>query len=253
MALLSLLALCVVMTVASLAVGNLPLFFTLTDETAHILHTLGAGVLVGSSLGIIIPEGIETLYTSGANHVAEVTEKGHSRRWSLPQRLEPTLWSTDPSADLSQALIARSETKVIPSENELSTPASQKVAADTETLPHEDEHDHGSSPHASIGIALICGFMLMYLVDRLPKDISASFSRKSKYHVAVDTMNLRALPTTNGPDQEDEGAQSPTGRNASTTVGLLIHATADGIALGASSATSNVALEAIVFFAIMCE
>ncbi|KAF5101912.1 hypothetical protein D0Z00_000567 [Geotrichum galactomycetum] len=37
----------------------------------------------------------------------------------------------------------------------------------------------------------------------------------------------------------------------STSVGLVIHALADGIALGASVATENSALEAIIFLAIM--
>lgn len=50
------------------------------------------------------------------------------------------------------------------------------------------------------------------------------------------------------------GSLAPTAKSArsfATTVGLVIHAAADGIALGASSSTSDMKLGFIIFFAIM--
>jgi zinc transporter 9 len=44
--------------------------------------------------------------------------------------------------------------------------------------------------------------------------------------------------------------ETPTGLS-NTTIGLCIHALADGIALGSSAVSNNLALEGIVFVAIM--
>jgi len=46
---------------ASFGVGMLPLFFTFSKARLAALSTVGTGLLLGAALGIIIPEGIETL------------------------------------------------------------------------------------------------------------------------------------------------------------------------------------------------
>lgn len=45
--------------------------------------------------------------------------------------------------------------------------------------------------------------------------------------------------------------QSPANRNSTATIGLVVHAAADGIALGAAATTSHQDVEMIVFLAIM--
>lgn len=108
---------------------------------------------------------------------------------------------------------------------------------------HHDHHDgEENSPHKWVGFSLVSGFILMYLIDVLPSH-ARSPSDGQPYHIAID--NLRgsmASPTPPSPHAPKPSA---------VTLGLVIHAAADGIALGASSASQNLALGAIIFLAIM--
>lgn len=51
--------------------------------------------------------------------------------------------------------------------------------------------------------------------------------------------------------RRNEAAQSQADRNSTATIGLVVHAAADGIALGAAATTSHKDVEMIVFLAIM--
>ncbi|KFY23514.1 hypothetical protein V491_02506, partial [Pseudogymnoascus sp. VKM F-3775] len=59
-----LLVLSVVMAVASFLAGALPLSMSLSQSQLRLLSAIGMGVLVGTSLVVIIPEGIEAVYSS---------------------------------------------------------------------------------------------------------------------------------------------------------------------------------------------
>ncbi|XP_076029629.1 zinc/iron regulated transporter-related protein 102B isoform X2 [Oratosquilla oratoria] len=143
--------------------GIIPLVMPMSEDRLEVVTVLGAGLLVGTALTVIIPEGVNTLLSA---HM-----ESHER----------------------------------------------------------DPHDHSSSehmePHTVVGVSLLLGFLLMLLIDQCagghPK-----------------------------PDTENGGAK---GRRASmtATLGLVVHAAADGIALGAAAASSHTDVEMIVFFAIM--
>ncbi|EIW68171.1 hypothetical protein TREMEDRAFT_71929 [Tremella mesenterica DSM 1558] len=66
MGLIILLAQCVAMFIASMLAGSLPLMFNsvMTGKRLKAISVLGMGLLVGAALTIIIPEGINTLYSS---------------------------------------------------------------------------------------------------------------------------------------------------------------------------------------------
>ena len=164
----------------------LPLAISFTKPQMRLISMIGMGVLVGTSLIVIIPEGIETLY-----RVSSLSDRHHEHEESFaPDHEKP-------------------------------------------------------SPHAYIGISLITGFILMYLIDTLPPLISHIRSpASSPTYIALN--NLSSSNTSSSAS----GSSAPPS-SYSTTTGLVIHACADGIALGASSTASNVALETIIFVAIM--
>ncbi|XP_017000291.1 zinc transporter ZIP9 [Drosophila takahashii] len=145
-----LILLVLVMLVGSYLAGSIPMLMKLSEEKLKCVTVLGAGLLVGTALAVIIPEGIRSLYM------------GNGR----PQDLTP-------------------------------------------------EHQDYSQ---TIGLSLVLGFVFMMLVD-----IS---QRKS--NVGSDKKN-----------------------NATLTLGLVVHAAADGVALGAAATTSHQDVEIIVFLAIM--
>ncbi|KAL6422256.1 hypothetical protein ACFW04_010552 [Cataglyphis niger] len=135
-----------VMFLGSCVAGSLPLVINLSEDKLQLVSILGAGLLVGTALAVIIPEGIRALFTGGISN-----EKG--------------LYS-----DL----------------------------------------------HSLIGISLVLGFVFMLLIDQCS-------ARKSG------------------------GRQ----KSITATLGLIVHAAVDGVALGAAATTSQADVEVIVFFAIM--
>lgn len=105
-------------------------------------------------------------------------------------------------------------------------------------------------PHAWIGISVILGFILMYLIDTLPQHLNKS-SRPQRPQINLNSFSFtNGLPPGDAPAIADEAPHTHTFRPSSTTIGLVIHAAADGVALGASS-TSSSNLSFIIFVALM--
>ncbi|KAI9934896.1 hypothetical protein MW887_000517 [Aspergillus wentii] len=217
------------------------------------------GVLVGTSLIVIIPEGVETLYsatTSPSNRKAISTRA--TVTWQHQDM--PAVVSTKiPLADipgLSSASIASpadlsSNDETVHVARDAQPPLQtrkEKTTDEKETEHHEEE----SSPHAWIGIALVSGFILMYLVDKLPEFASSSKHQRPPYHISLDNLGS-GLRRNSSPSRDGgllDAANTPRRSHSfATTTGLVIHAAADGIALGASS--SDTGLSFIIFFAIM--
>ncbi len=117
-----------------------------------------------------------------------------------------------------------------------------KTTKTTTTTTQTLEHQHPArSPHAWIGISLIFGFILMYLLDTLPFLAPSAPARPQSNIYSLSELSSSPPSTPVSPQ-----------RSLSTTLGLCIHAAADGIALGASSTSSSTtSLSLIIFVAIM--
>lgn len=105
---------------------------------------------------------------------------------------------------------------------------------------------------------MIVGFILMYLIDQIPRHASASARGPPQpHHISLDNLGqgLHRVSSQTGEDVPNGDVESHTStgpsRGTSTTIGLVIHAAADGIAMGASSSTANSRLGLIIFLAIM--
>lgn len=212
------------------------------------------GVLVGTSLIVIIPEGIETLYsvpptravarstspsigTSAASFLPSTPGLDARSLHTLPSWVKPRSAAPDTQLDdfIPSPPIPKTD---VPT----STPTAEDSDSDDEDHDHEDGHGHShetNGAHKYVGISLISGFILMYLIDVLPA--SRSSSAPEPYHIALDNLRSISPPPSSG---------APSKPNA-LTLGLVIHAAADGIALGASSTADSVSLSAIIFLAIM--
>ncbi|XP_043237130.1 zinc transporter ZIP9-like [Amphibalanus amphitrite] len=161
------------MLVGCYLAGLIPLTVTLSETKLQYVTLVGAGLLVGTALAVIIPEGVNTIIQGGRKAAAAPTAgSGHS-------------------------------------------------------------HTHGEGGgaeelHSLVGLALVSGFILMLLVDQC-------------------THRHSGDQTT---DPEGRGPSRP-GPNMTATVGLVVHAAADGVALGAAVASKRTDVELIVFVAIM--
>ena len=233
------------------------------------------GVLVGTALIVIIPEGVETLYSA-----SDYTGDAHVRR-SIVARApfpfeEPMKMSLHRGENLKQekVFLKRDDIPKVNPFNVLPGPvipestkvegmdpdSKSKIPPVTPTKPGEvgilskgasavpspspvahEEPDHQREPHAWIGLSLILGFILMYLLDTLPFLAPPAPARPQSSIYSLSDLSTSPPPTPASPQ-----------RSLSTTLGLCIHAAADGIALGASSTSSSTtSLSLIIFVAIM--
>ncbi|EUC41241.1 hypothetical protein COCMIDRAFT_106677 [Bipolaris oryzae ATCC 44560] len=294
-----LLALSTVMGIASFLAGILPLSFNLSTRQLRTMTLLGTGVLVGTSLIVIIPEGIETMYSAGmkthahSRSVRSVAQpailSARSLQGDLLHAPEFPAWKRADQVDvkdiggaielqMSKAKYARQAEK--PTED----PHPQKGGDDDSTEGHkeghtrvhapEDEekphghaeagHDDGSSPHAYIGVALILGYILMFLVEHLPEALASGQPEYQPMHISLSNL-ARGPHNSSSLSVNGMGMQSaavtplatpglpppPTKKTPAATIGLVVHACADGIALGASSTAESTSLSLVIFFAIM--
>ncbi|KAM6917535.1 zinc transporter ZIP9 [Lycodopsis pacificus] len=174
------------MLVGCYVAGTIPLAVNFSEEKLKLITVLGAGLLCGTALAVIIPEGVHALY-------AEILEGAHHNHGQAG------------AVEVSEA----------------------KGEADA-ALSVGGKHEHSHEQlHACIGVSLVLGFVFMLLVDQIGSS-----------HVH----------STEGLDPESARVASS---KITTTLGLVVHAAADGVALGAAASTSQTSVQLIVFVAIM--
>lgn len=261
------------MLVGSFLSGLVPMAFRLSDNKSRLLALLGSGILCGTALAIIIPEGVDSLY---GQQMQQLSQRQLDNFKSMPSQ------STLPQDEKSQSNVGEKQ------------------------IPHPLERPDYSKAW-TIGISLVVGFVLMLLIDQFSiyqaseehdhhhiesshsnqnytlanledDDFDAVFEQKDGASEDLDTTSeskpiaeneahrvvLRTSETNNHtgihinpPPQNryyDHSRHTVT-RTKTTkvtpTLGLVIHAAADGIALGAAATTSHREVEMIIFLAIM--
>lgn len=171
------------MLVGCYVAGIIPLAVNFSEERLKLVTVLGAGLLCGTALAVIVPEGVHALYE-------DILEGKHHQ-----------------ASETKQNVIASDKAAEVPVAHE-----------------HEHSHDH-TQLHAYIGVSLVLGFVFMLLVDQIGSS-----------HVH---------------STDDPEAPRPSSSKITTTLGLVVHAAADGVALGAAASTSQTSVQLIVFVAIM--
>ncbi|RUS16045.1 ZIP metal ion transporter-like protein [Endogone sp. FLAS-F59071] len=274
------------MLIGSFVAGMIPLAFKLSEERLRLISALGVGLLMGTALIVIIPEGIETIYSvpdvgersiSGLKDVGLHTRSPHS--FSPVRRTAIEYAWSEPDQRSARRLRGRQidplEDDIIPSEISGDSEGASTLDETSAPLSLDDHETHGEEAHRYIGLALILGFSLMFLIDQFsslhmtPKphrsvslpdftELDAMLSDPADAPVdpsssttpVTDTAATTASPPSS-PTRRAFGRIRPQPARArlSPTVGLVVHAAADGIALGASASHPN--LSFIVFLAIM--
>ncbi|KFH41755.1 Zinc transporter-like protein [Hapsidospora chrysogenum ATCC 11550] len=266
----------------SFLAGALPLSMTLSSSQLRLLSSLGVGVLVGTCLIVIIPEGIGAASAPAkASHLHRVRTLARRSPWGMefdPRDIDPAVPTVhiyerddDPLANVHaqlEALAPRGTGSRGEEEEEGDVPDDDKHDDDDHADTGGDEpHDHHAEfPAFEIGISMILGFVLMFLIDRIPKHASESMrSAPQMRHISLDSLATGGgsagsaggdTVSSIGDEEADGlmGSLTPTPRRArslATTLGLVIHAAADGIAMGASAASSNTKMSFVIFLAIM--
>lgn len=210
------------MGAGTFAIGMVPIFFEMSPSKIRMISCLGAGILVGTSLLVVIPEGTNTLYSI-------VTD------------------------------MVQSSAKTIEEENSSDADNNQNI-----------QDWSADSCRQTVGLMLLLGFMLMFMIEKLPTVFQRA--RHSKLSSGIDMSNLRFsspsrdnLPNQSSLDSHHHqriggGVPGPAGDHhnsdgpsmaSSTSIGLIIHSVADGIALGASTSAEIPSLQFVIFLAIL--
>jgi len=200
--------------------GLVPLAFNFSEAKMRYVTVLGAGLLVGTALAVIVPEGVHALYMSEIEtNQMQTQHEFHADHKIVARHLNQI------DHDVKEAV--GPEVKV---DNDALPPAHRHTADRPRELGAELGHKHSDTTHSAIGITLILGFVFMLIVD-----------------------NCGSRLIRHG-NQSLDPSGSVISKSKSTwtaTLGLVVHAAADGIALGAASATNRFNVELIVFMAIM--
>jgi len=176
--------------------GSIPLSLTISEKNMRSVSIVGAGLIVGTALSVIIPEGVHAIYEQDSGSHGH-SHSGHSHSHGD----EHSIHSRDVQSSTKEKLTS-----------ELSLSGlHQHLAPDIEL-------------HSMIGISLSLGFVFMLLVD-----------------------HLCGHGHSHGPSDGNHQRH----KSIIASIGLLVHAAADGIALGAAATTSRTDIEMIVFLAIM--
>ncbi|OKL61930.1 hypothetical protein UA08_03011 [Talaromyces atroroseus] len=263
--LFTLLILSMVMAVTSFIVGALPLSFTLSPSQSRFISSLGMGVLVGTALVIIIPEGVETLYSSqNYGSQASLQTRELNLRWQ--HQNTPAAAILPKAVPEIDALPGPVITDILPEDSSAGGAATEPprtptkpgevhaLDVDGDTTDSHEHDDENSALHAWIGISLVSGFILMYLIDKLPTLSTPPKTRRPPYHISLDNLGGSGLRRNSSSSREGGGlleqdGHAPRAHSFAMTTGLVIHAAADGIALGASGSDSS--LSFIIFLALL--
>lgn len=192
-----------------------------------------------TALIVIIPEGVETLY----NAAAELQEQ---------QRKVPS---------------AENVSEKLPEAKDDDAGA----AAEEE---HHHHHEHQQDNGFIIGTMLVLGFGLMFIIEQ----VTAQFGSHHHHHAHSSRIRFskpNMSPMSAAAEQIELGDVNLTSRATlphrpahvypasptmtsvhspnvtATMTGILIHCAADGIAMGAASASTQSQLQILVFFAIL--
>ncbi|ESZ94901.1 hypothetical protein SBOR_4693 [Sclerotinia borealis F-4128] len=260
-----LLILSVIMCLSCFLAGAVPLSMTLSPSQLRLISTIGMGVLVGTSLVVIIPEGIEAVYTAGSSahsHGARglsIQERSSGLSWvgelnTIAYSNKANLYRrhAEPGPRTVGVEIVTRDSLPEEKENGSQEKNEEKPAKGT-----EEHHDEDESPTFWIGLSLILGFILMFLIDKLPRHASEKLQAPvAPRQISLNNLS-QGISNISSSDEESDGffqslTPSPKqSRSLATTTGLVIHASADGIAMGASASTSSTKLGFIIFIAIM--
>lgn len=113
--------------------GIIPLYLSLSKTKLRMLEVIGAGLLVGASMTVVLPEGVQALYSAkGGQHFHE-----HN---IMAQSLQPSQMSSILVSGQAHSAWAWSK-------------LSKRAAL----------RERSFDPESTVGIALLAGFLVMFL------------------------------------------------------------------------------------------
>lgn len=275
------------MLVGSFLSGLIPMSMRLSDSKSRLLALMGSGILVGTALAIIIPEGIDSIYLPNESSLSTASESSREHSTShentYKSQIHDQIMLSDHSSKAQALLIGlslvagfvlmllidqfsiyhsgvnhkTSSTSVSYASQHKRTYslANQDDGAEAD----DDEDDEveqynrrtligASSPisdesTSDVGAPVESGDASLRVSMRGLVDHQTSLRDASRTNYLEDGCSIKS--------KYNRMHSEETGTKVTPTLGLVIHASADGIALGAAATSSHREVEMIIFLAIM--
>jgi solute carrier family 39 (zinc transporter), member 9 len=147
-----LMCLCVAMFLGAAAAGAIPLTMSMSERRLHLVTTFGAGLLVGTALVVIIPEGVAMHYEGQRRHAVDAAAAASALAAApaAARRLGEAVLSAAPASALGVGVGAG--------------PAADGLGHDHGHDHDADEFTHEHPGHWEIGAALAIGFAFQLVV-----------------------------------------------------------------------------------------
>lgn len=238
--------------------GNLPLMMTMSQRQLHSVNALGCGLLLGTAFAVIIPEGIESLFSEQHSHIHSILESDNHKNEK--------------------------------DENHHHDHDDHDSDTDSDQHNDDDDDDHAaeSLKKSIVGVSLLSGFMLMLLVDNIkccggmhlhqhqqlpssedtervgsqspramqnnsPRSPRSRFGDvKDNSIIVPDDLEIMKLASEPPPQSRVAIARNHSSfasarhKQATVTIGLVVHCLADGLALGSAKAATAAASVAAI-------
>lgn len=242
------------MLIGSFLSGTIPMAFKLSDSKSRLLALLGSGILVGTALAIIIPEGIDSIYAPPEpsplvnNFLAtpSMSSKaglgiGAATNFQPPPQEPVQTWV------IGLSLVAGFVLMLLIDQFSIYQSGGESVEGHHHSSSISSSHNHGYSLTKQNDDDLDVGSNEL-LDNRITSNDFEPTSETRPIRNSQDThrVSMRAMENNNQVNFSKQRHIKVT-----PTLGLVIHASADGIALGAAATTSHRHVEMIIFLAIM--
>lgn len=255
------------MLIGSFLSGIIPMAFKLSDSKSRLLALMGSGILVGTALAIIIPEGIDSIYAQPDSMVLNdypVTslagDKSNPRNsnnndgiYKSPIQEPVQTWV------IGASLVAGFVLMLLIDQFSIYQSGGESMAGhhDSTTTSNLDTHSYTLANQNDEDFDVNSN----ELDDRNGMDDSETTSETRPIRISQEAAHRVLIQEMNHSDNNridfthNHRQQHHINRSSNTkvtpTLGLVIHASADGIALGAAATTSHRHVEMIIFLAIM--
>ena len=274
------------MGVGTFICGLIPLSLSLSRRMLRVLEVFGAGLLIGAAVTIVIPEGTKAIYTAQPappqTHVlaSNSAPSSSSWAWSFIHKRQNQDHDHDHdhetfnsenvlgSAVLVGFLVMYGVHQLISEHNHehqhnggnshehSSLPRPRLETHRLQRQPSDLNSNSNSKPQATAGPSAASSEVGS---DDLPADYdgwtatasprsSASLHRSGS---SAPLLKTRRASIASHASAHSSHLSSSLGDALTTIIGLLIHAAADGIAMGASAGSGDQTLTMIVFVAVM--
>lgn len=242
----------IAMLVGSFVFGTIPMAARLSDAKSRLLALMGSGILIGTALAVIIPEGVNSLFTPTESEVDDSTQTKddkHDVQNESHRNQTAGLWIIGPSlvtGFVLMLLIDQFSAYLADDSHSNNSPTTNLKHNYTLTSQDEDELDTSNEEGIN---ATDCDFSS-------ETKFSANTRQDSHHRVTIRGLqgdqHLDEILIESERYRVDDNVSSSFRRPKVTpTLGLVIHAAADGIALGAAATTSHRQVELIIFLAVM--